>query len=129
MSARLCTVCGGAIRIARRVLVVKGGELRGANVCLRCARSALHIVLAQPVAKCSSCDKPAVRCAAHASRDVNRDRAAVVADVAKRLRAYIEGAKTWGQEAGGLGGRDYDYQRGRIEGLEAALELVRGGRQ
>lgn len=111
-----CKVCGKQVRKTRIAFIMAEGALKGARVCLGCAKDGILLVAAKPLQR-------VVEKGAPVDKAVLKN---LVAQV-KALRASIAANRTADLEAGCSKPFKSDFIEGKVEGLENAIVAL-GGR-
>lgn len=122
MTVRDCKGCGRGFLKGKRVLFpTRDGRLVRTLVCLRCSSHAERVVVRVSAKPCmvSLCPNAAHVCSHHAADAVSDARLSALATSIGELRAMIAALRLT-ERRHGAG----DFLEGKIEGLEAALELL-----
>jgi hypothetical protein len=122
VNVRDCKGCGRGFLKGKRVLFpTRDGRLVRTLVCLQCASRAERVVVRVSAKPCmvATCPHAAHVCSHHAAEAVSDARLSALATSISELRAMIAAMRATERrnEAG-------DFLEGRIEGLEAALEVL-----
>ena len=123
---RDCPACGRGFIKGRRVLFpMKDGRLVRKLVCLKCSSGAERIVTHVSAKPCivPSCPNPAHVCSRHAVEEIEIARRAALSTVYDAIWAQIMAYRL-------VIPKDNDDREilcGRLEGLESALAIMRGG--
>jgi hypothetical protein len=122
VNVRDCKGCGRGFLKGKRVLFpTRDGRLVRSLVCLRCASQAERVVVRVSAKPCmvSTCPNAAHVCTGHAAEAVESARLSALATSIADLRAMIAALRLTERRHG-----ENAFLDGKIEGLEAALELL-----
>lgn len=121
-----CAVCVKPYRSGTIALVKEGADTwKRKRVCGTCAKGGVLVVAGAAAASRCACRKPATTCAGCANEQERRDRAAQLADLVRKLRAY---AKTYAAAVDERPANERDeYTDGVADGLERAADMVKSG--
>lgn len=117
---KTCKVCGHEYRKGRIAFIMGKRGLKSARVCQGCADKGVVLVAASPIQACK-CGKPATKCHVCAGT-----KSGSLDDAIKRLEGLAKAKRL--AKVASMSEHDIVTNDGQIEGLEAAIELLKSGR-
>lgn len=119
-----CGICRVTVRKTKTVHLKRDGTLRRARVCSSCASEAILVHVGGAATRCT-CGALALRCNVCAVKDADKDRLAILKAAARKLRLLGAGYEV---DIDGEEPLDHALRVGRIEGYEAAANIVESGK-
>lgn len=120
-SLKTCPGCGRQFLRGRHALVKDGARMRDKVVCFDCSSKCVRVLTTATSGVCKqpTCFEPAAWCAEHAREMKEAERLFALRNAIAGVQAILEGYRHVRPLPG-----DEPYVRGRIDGLESALEVL-----